>query len=80
MSTFLQSDPLTRPIRDVEDLKGYFQRFAKAEGSAQIGIECELFGVDASTGAALPYHGPRGIEAACLIRSATTVKYLSCRH
>jgi len=63
MSTFLRTDTLTGPIENVEDLKGYFQRFAKPKGEERVGIECELFGVDSQTGEALPFSGARGIEA-----------------
>lgn len=62
MSTFLQTDPSTKPIHSIEDLRGYFQMFAKPPGQEQVGIECELFGVHAETGEALPYSGLVGIE------------------
>lgn len=62
MSTYLQIDPLTKPIHSTEDLRGYFQMFAKPHGEERVGIECELFGVNAETGKALPYSGLQGIE------------------
>ncbi len=62
MSTFLQTEPLTKPIHSIEDLHGYFQMFAKPASQARIGIECELFGVYAETGEALSYSGLIGIE------------------
>ncbi|OGW89743.1 MAG: hypothetical protein A3A73_04635 [Omnitrophica bacterium RIFCSPLOWO2_01_FULL_50_24] len=63
MSTFLQTDPATRRIESPNDLRGYFQRFAKPRGVERVGIECELFGVHKETGEALPYVGPLSIEA-----------------
>jgi len=62
MSTFLQTDPFTKPIHSIEDLHGYFQMFAKPASQARIGIECEFFGVHAETGEALHYSGLVGIE------------------
>ena len=62
MSTFLQTDPLTKPIYSIEDLHGYFQMFAKPPGQERVGIECELFGVHPETGEALSYSGLGGIE------------------
>jgi len=62
MSTFLETQPQARPIRSIDDLRGYFQAHAKPQGEERIGIECELFGVYSKTGEALPYHGPMGIE------------------
>ncbi|MBI3999003.1 MAG: hypothetical protein HY351_00160 [Candidatus Omnitrophica bacterium] len=62
MSTFLQTEPLAKPIHAIENLHGYFQMFAKPAGEERVGIECELFGVYAETGKALSYSGLLGIE------------------
>ena len=62
MSTLLQTDPLSKSIHSIDDLRGYFQMFAKPVDQARIGIECEVFGVHAETGEALPYSGLIGIE------------------
>ncbi len=64
MSTFLETTEPKKRISSVEDLAGYFHAHAKPKGKERIGIECEVFGVDAVTGRALPYSGERGIEAA----------------
>ena len=63
MSTFLQADPLSKPIHSIDDLHGYFGMFAKPVGQERVGLEYELFGIHAETGEALPYLGPLGIEA-----------------
>ncbi|MBI1977838.1 MAG: hypothetical protein HYS55_03700 [Candidatus Omnitrophica bacterium] len=62
MSTLLQTEFLTKPIQSIDDLHGYFHRFAKAPGEERVGIECELFGVHKDTGESLPYSGLLGIE------------------
>lgn len=63
MSTFLEQKAESRPIRSVEDLRSYFSRYAKSDTERLLGVECELFGVDRQTGRALPYSGPKGVEA-----------------
>ena len=63
MSTFLKTESVSKPIRSVDDLRCYFQAYAKPKGTERVGIECELFGVHSETGKALPYSGPAGIEA-----------------
>ena len=63
MSTFLQTDPQAKLIHTINDLRGYFQNFAKPAGQELIGLEYELFGVHKETGEALPYSGEIGIEA-----------------
>ncbi len=64
MSTFLKpAESVSKPIRSADDLRCYFQAYAKPKGTERVGIECELFGVHAETGKALPYFGSAGIEA-----------------
>src|SRR3990167_2773163 len=63
MSTFLKPSPQLHPIQSIADLKNYFKVHAKPKSQEWIGIECELFGIDAQTGEALPYFGRQGIEA-----------------
>lgn len=63
MSTFLKTESVSKPIQSADDLRSYFQMAAKPKSQERVGIECELFGVHAETGMALPYFGPAGIEA-----------------
>ena len=62
MSTFLETEPVIKRIRSIQDLYGYFQKYAKPASRAKIGIECEIFGVFKDTGKPLPYFGKVGIE------------------
>ena len=62
MSTFLEVAPTSKRIKSIQDLHGYFQKHAKTESQAKIGIECEIFGVFKDTGMPLPYSGKIGIE------------------
>lgn len=62
MSTLVHEPSLSKRIRSIDDLHGYFQAFSRSKTDQMIGIECELFGVDSETGKALPYSGRRGIE------------------
>jgi len=62
MSTFLKTEPVTKRIKSIQDLYGYFQKHAKPASGAKIGIECEIFGVFKDTGKPLPYLGKIGIE------------------
>ncbi len=62
MSTFLQSEPASKRIKSIQDLYGYFQKHAKPESQARVGIECEVFGVFKDTGMPLPFSGKIGIE------------------
>ena len=63
MSTLLHSVTESPKIESTDDLRGYFQSHAKPVGTERVGIECELFGINAQTGEALPYSGTTGIEA-----------------
>lgn len=62
MSTFLKTVPLSKRIKSIQDLHGYFQAYAKPESQAKVGIECEVFGVFKETGLPLPYSGKIGIK------------------
>ncbi len=50
-------------LRSEEDLAGYFQQHAKPASRMRVGLESEFFGVRTSTGQAVSYEGPWGIEA-----------------
>lgn len=62
MST-LTGEQESRLLESEEELYSYFQRFAKPVTEERVGVECEFFGIERITGQALPYLGPRGIEA-----------------
>jgi len=62
MSTYVSSKQDEKTI-SLSDLKNYFQSFVKPAKIHAIGIEWETLGVDPSTGKAIPYSGPDGIEA-----------------
>lgn len=62
MSTYLGTKRSPKIIT-LEDLRRYFQSFAKPVRDHALGVEWELFGVRPETGKALPYSGNTGIEA-----------------
>lgn len=49
-------------LHSEKDLENYFQRFVKRADRKQVGLEAEFFGVSKTTGKALPYQGPGGIQ------------------
>ena len=51
------------PVRSLEDLLRYFHEGVKTPAQWGIGLEYERIGLDATTARAVPYSGPRGIEA-----------------
>lgn len=61
MSTYL-GEKASKKIESEEDLRHYFDVFAKRKEAIRVGIEAEFFGVDRKTGRALPYYGKQGIE------------------
>ncbi|HYC22700.1 MAG TPA: glutamate--cysteine ligase [Candidatus Bathyarchaeia archaeon] len=65
MSDYIADDsgPDAEPIERFEQLLEHFERGAKPRASWRIGTEYEKVAVDARTGAAVPFSGPRGIEA-----------------
>ncbi|MBI4115897.1 MAG: hypothetical protein HY447_04910 [Candidatus Omnitrophica bacterium] len=73
MST-LTGEQESRLIESEEELYTFFQPFAKPTSERRVGVECEFFGIERETGKALPYLGPRGIEA-ILCRLAATFHY-----
>lgn len=73
MST-LTGEQESKLIESENDVYSFFQQFAKPTSERRIGIECEFFGVEGETGKALPYLGPRGIEA-ILCRMAAVFHY-----
>lgn len=56
-----ETGPKARPIRTVDDLVGVYYEAIKAPNERRIGAEAEKFGVDAKTGAPLPYRGERSV-------------------
>src|SRR5262245_31533041 len=59
----LEHDDKARPIRSYDDLLIPFFSAIKPKNMHRIGAEAEKFGVDATTGAALPYEGERSVAA-----------------
>jgi glutamate--cysteine ligase len=49
-------------IEKKDELEAYFHQGAKSRDRWRIGTEYEKVGVDRSTGRAIPYSGPRGVE------------------
>lgn len=56
-----EQGPKAQPIRSVDDLVGIFYEAIKPVSGRLIGAEAEKFGVDAKTGAPLPYRGERSV-------------------
>ena len=46
-----------------DELEGFFQDSAKGREQWRVGTEYEKVGIDRDTGKAIPYFGPRGVEA-----------------
>jgi glutamate--cysteine ligase len=59
----LEHDDKARPIRSYDDLLIPFFSAIKPKNMHRIGAEAEKFGVDATTGAALPYEGERSVTS-----------------
>src|SRR6266481_6808959 len=55
------------PIERIEQLVAQFHTAAKPRTEWKIGTEYEKLAVDATTGAAAPFDGPRGIERLLLL-------------
>lgn len=55
------SDAKATPIRSLDDLLIPYYESIKPPSEHRIGAEAEKFGVDAATGAALPYEGERSV-------------------
>ncbi|MGZ9143522.1 MAG: glutamate-cysteine ligase family protein, partial [Candidatus Binatia bacterium] len=49
-------------IEKAEELEAYFQTAGKPRERWRVGTEYEKVGVDRSTGQAIPYFGPRGVD------------------
>lgn len=73
MST-LTGEQESRAIEAEGEIYSFFGQFAKPKGEEQVGVECEFFGIERESGKALPYFGPRGIEA-ILCRLASLFHY-----
>lgn len=50
-------------VDSMRDLERYFHAGAKPKSEHRIGIECEIFGIDKSTGRPIPYFGNGGVES-----------------
>ena len=57
------SDPRAQVLESMDDLLFPFEESIKPEERHRIGAEAEKFGVDAATGAAIPYEGERSVLA-----------------
>ncbi|WP_437574421.1 glutamate--cysteine ligase [Sorangium sp. So ce887] len=55
------SESMSQPLKTFDDLMFPFHEAVKPESLHRIGAEAEKFGVDARTGAAIPYEGERSI-------------------
>lgn len=58
-----ESGPDAEPIERLEQLVEHFERGAKPREEWRIGTEYERLAVDRRTGRAIPFSGPRGVEA-----------------
>jgi glutamate--cysteine ligase len=65
MSDYIASEtgPDAAPIERFDQLVEHFERGAKPRSAWRIGTEYEKVAVDRLTGRAIPYSGPRGVEA-----------------
>lgn len=63
MSDYIETGPDALPIESLGQLIEHFERGAKPRDAWRIGTEYEKVLVDPATGRALPFGGPRGIEA-----------------
>jgi glutamate--cysteine ligase len=57
------NEPRAQALEAIDDLLFPFHEAIKPESRHRIGAEAEKFGVDASTGAAIPYEGERSVLA-----------------
>lgn len=55
--------PDAEPLESIDQLLNHVLRGAKPEADWVVGTEVERVGVDATTGEAIPFSGPRGVEA-----------------
>jgi glutamate--cysteine ligase len=62
MSEFIHAAGRDEEIVSVDQLRTYFQRAGKPRAAWRVGTEYEKVAVDAATGRAAAYSGPRGIE------------------
>src|SRR5512140_3622310 len=58
----VQEDISSPLVRSIDDLEAYFHAGSKPREAWRIGVEYEKPVVDAATGEAVPYDGPRGIR------------------
>ncbi len=63
MTEFIHRDDQDEVISDRGQLRRYFEAGGKPADRWRVGTEYEKLAVDATTGRAAPYSGPRGIEA-----------------
>jgi glutamate--cysteine ligase len=62
MGTMALPSDTGQPILSADDLLYPFHHAIKPEGLHRVGAEAEKFGVDAQTGAALPYEGVKSVK------------------
>ena len=55
--------PDAEPLESLDQLVAHVLRGAKPESDWVVGTEVERIGVDATTGEAIPFSGPHGVEA-----------------
>jgi glutamate--cysteine ligase len=63
MTEFIQAIDHSEELTSTKQLRRYFEQAGKPPDAWRVGTEYEKLGVDAATGRAAPYSGPRGIEA-----------------
>ncbi|MEK6561542.1 MAG: glutamate--cysteine ligase, partial [Candidatus Binatota bacterium] len=51
------------PIRNKEELEEFFHSSGKPRRQWRVGTEYEKVGIERRSGKAIPYSGPRGVEA-----------------
>ena len=49
-------------IEKHDELEAYFHNAGKPRGEWRVGTEYEKVGIDRTTGKAIPYFGPRGVD------------------
>jgi glutamate--cysteine ligase len=62
-ATSAERDSPEKPIRHKEQLVEHLLRGAKPAAAWRVGLEYERLGLEARSGRAIPYFGPRGVEA-----------------
>ena len=63
MSDYVEKGPDALPIESIAQLVGHFEQGCKPRSEWTVGTEHEKPAVDRRTGLAIPFDGPRGVEA-----------------